>query len=108
MFSKKVLPIEKCVHLRDSLVNRSEFTLSLHRGNRTIPFDETWDVIRDELNSMISKGVEFISDHHINSWISMAHELGYAFYYQHEFINDQFVVNYFAVEEIRTRNRFNP
>lgn len=107
MLKKKVLPIATSNHFRDSLTNRTEFTLSLYRDERIIPFKESWDVLKDEFNSMISKGVEYISDHHINCWITMAHELGYAFYYQHEFINGKFVVNFFAVEEVNKSYKLN-
>lgn len=101
MLNNKVQPIATCAHLRDSVVNREEFTLSLYRDDHIIPFKESWDVLKDELNSMLGKGGEFISDHHINYWITMAHELGYAFYYQQEIIDNQYVVNYFAVEKLR-------
>lgn len=100
MYTCKTFPIEICTHLRKSLENREQYTLSLYRDSRIIPFKECWDVVREQLYLMIGSGIEDISDEQINHWIATAHELGFQFYYQHQQADGKQVVNYIAVERI--------
>lgn len=94
-----VTPIYSVKDLRCSVVDCSEYTISLCEKEQSRQFTESWDVVKDELNAMITKGIEYISDYHIERWISMANELGYYFYYQHKFIKDEFIVIYYAFEQ---------
>jgi len=93
-----VTPINSVKDIRHSVVDCSEYTISLCKKEHSIQLKEAWDVANNELNEMLKQRIEYISDYHIQCWLNMIKEFGYYFYYQHELIAGKFIVNYYAFE----------
>lgn len=90
--------ITTSIELRKSLEGCAKFTISSFQKPYDTLSQHSWDVIKDELQHMITKGLPNTSDYHINSWISAMNELKYKVFFTHEVIDKSKVIHFIGSE----------